>query len=244
VIALLKAILEEPAMYPLERDPQIALYQLFLNMWNSAEENAFPNLDIGASQVLRGLQRLTPKPRQAFLLSALEGFEPAEIAQVMQCNLPEAAGLLETADGEIASQLAPVGVLIIGDNAITALHLEGVLKSLGHRVTGSARTPMEALALAKQSPPQVILSDTEMADGSSGVEAVTGLLGAAGVPVIFITAHPQALLSGTKPEPAFLIEEPCNPETVKAAISQALFFKIGARVGAAGQPLEAGARAA
>ena len=44
------------------------------------------------------------------------------------------------------------------------------------------------------------------------------------VPVIFITAFPERLLTGDKPEPAFLITKPFRPETVKAAISQALFF--------------------
>jgi two-component SAPR family response regulator len=44
------------------------------------------------------------------------------------------------------------------------------------------------------------------------------------VPVIFITAFPERLLTGERPEPTFLITKPFQPETVKAAISQALFF--------------------
>ena len=44
------------------------------------------------------------------------------------------------------------------------------------------------------------------------------------VPVIFITAFPERLLTGTRPEPTFLITKPFQRSTVKAAIAQALFF--------------------
>jgi len=45
------------------------------------------------------------------------------------------------------------------------------------------------------------------------------------VPVIFITAYPDRLLTGERPEPAFLITKPYQPDTVKAIVSQALFFE-------------------
>jgi hypothetical protein len=44
------------------------------------------------------------------------------------------------------------------------------------------------------------------------------------VPVIFITAYPERLLTGERPEPTFLVTKPFRPEVVKAIISQALFF--------------------
>jgi hypothetical protein len=46
------------------------------------------------------------------------------------------------------------------------------------------------------------------------------------VPVIFITAYPERLLTGAKPEPTFLIRKPYWPDEVKAVISQALFFDV------------------
>ncbi len=48
------------------------------------------------------------------------------------------------------------------------------------------------------------------------------------VPVIFITAFPERLLTGERPEPAFLITKPFSPEMVKAMIAQALFFNTAA----------------
>jgi hypothetical protein len=46
------------------------------------------------------------------------------------------------------------------------------------------------------------------------------------VPVVFVTAFPQRLLTGTRPEPTFLVTKPFQPQNVKAVISQALFFDI------------------
>ena len=72
--------------------------------------------------------------------------------------------------------------------------------------------------------PGLVLADIQLADGSSGLDAVNDLLGHCQVPVIFITAYPEKLLTGEKPEPTFLITKPYQPETLRATISQALFF--------------------
>jgi hypothetical protein len=42
--------------------------------------------------------------------------------------------------------------------------------------------------------------------------------------VIFITAYPELLLTGGRPEPTFLINKPFQTKSVQAVISQALFF--------------------
>jgi CheY-like chemotaxis protein len=114
--------------------------------------------------------------------------------------------------------------MIIEDEAIIALHIKSIVVGLGHSVAGVARTRTEAVALAERSRPELVLADINLADGSSGIDAVKDILAEFDVPVIFITAFPERLLTGEKPEPAFLITKPFQPETVKAAIGQALFF--------------------
>ena len=69
----------------------------------------------------------------------------------------------------------------------------------------------------------------QLADGSSGLEAVNEILQSFDVPVIFITAYPERLLTGSRPEPTFLVNKPFRTETVQAVISQALFFDYKAR---------------
>jgi CheY-like chemotaxis protein/DNA-directed RNA polymerase specialized sigma24 family protein len=229
VVALLEALVDNPAMFPQDLDPKIALYRLFLKIWNSVDANAFPSFRLEPSEAMRGLQTLTPKPRQAFLLLSVEGFDLEAIAQILDTDGADVAQLVAAADHEIANQLDPADILIIEDEPLTASHLEELVTGSGHRVTGIARTHRDALKLAHEQKPDLILSDIQLADGSSGVEAVNEILGELEVPVIFITGHPEMLLTGEKPEPTFLIAKPFNAETVKAVIGQALFFEVRSR---------------
>ncbi len=56
---------------------------------------------------------------------------------------------------------------------------------------GIARTRAEAIELSRVRRPGLILADIQLADGSSGLEAVNDLLNSFEVPVIFISAHPE-----------------------------------------------------
>jgi CheY-like chemotaxis protein len=109
------------------------------------------------------------------------------------------------------------------------MDIEALVESLGHNVIGIARTHNEAVALAKKKRPGLILADIQLADGSSGLDAVNELLDTFEVPVIFITAYPERFLTGQRPEPAFLIAKPFQLAVVSAVVSQALFFGRKAR---------------
>jgi two-component SAPR family response regulator len=105
------------------------------------------------------------------------------------------------------------------------------VEELGHNVVGVARTRTEAMALSQKTKPGLIMADIQLADGSSGLDAVADILAGMEVPVVFITAYPQRLLTGERPEPTFLITKPFQHEVVKSVISQALFFDQRARLG-------------
>jgi CheY-like chemotaxis protein len=229
VVALLEALIEEPSMFPSGLDPKTALYKVFLKIWNSVGANSFPDFSEEAPEALRGLQTLTPEPRQAFLLLSVEGFSPPAIAQILDTDIGGVAALIDAADHEIAGQLDGADILIIEDDPLAACHLAELVEGLGHRVTGVGKTHMEALKFARGKKPNLILSDIQLADGSSGLEAVNEILGNLEIPVIFITGHPEMLLTGQKPEPTFLIPKPFDARTVKAVIGQALFFEVVSR---------------
>ena len=178
--------------------------------------------------VERHLAQIPPKPRQAFLLVALEGLSEDDAAKVLDIDAPTLRDLVEDSGRELAAEIA-TDVLIIEDETFIALDLEGLVESLGHRVLGVARTHTEAVALAKAKRPGIILADIQLADGSSGLDAVNEMLRSFEVPVIFITAYPERFLTGERPEPAFLIAKPFQPSTVSAVLSQALFFERNAR---------------
>ncbi len=225
VIALLEELVEDVSMFPTGIPSKIALYRMFSRLWNSLTVNSF--YDVGEkSKALRSLQTLTPKPRQALLLLSVDGFEPEEIAQILEVGKGEVAALVAAADDEIATQVSPAEILIIEDEPLTAIDLEDLVLSLGHRVIGIARTHKEASTLTQEHQPDLILSDIQLADGSSGIEAVNEMLLNFDAPVIFVTGHAELLLTGKKPEPTSLIAKPYSPAAVKAVIGQALFFEI------------------
>ncbi|WP_029350651.1 response regulator [Bosea sp. 117] len=228
VAALLETLIQDPTALPRDVEPRVALYKLLTQLWNSVSINN--DTDPGAVAV-RGEQRLghiTPLARQAFLLVSLEGFEEDDAATILDMDVERLRTLVEQAGRELADEIA-TDVLIIEDEPFIALDLEGLVESLGHRVTGIARTHNEAIALAQSKTPGLVLADIQLADGSSGLEAVNELIESIELPVIFITAYPERFLTGVRPEPAFLIAKPFQPSTVAAVISQALFFERKAR---------------
>lgn len=203
-------------------EPKVALYRMFLTIWTTtgAQLESHASDDATAAERVR---RLTPLSRQAFLLSSLEGMSVPDIAGVMNVDEARAQALLSEAESDIEKELR-TNVLIIEDEPIIAADIEGLVEDLGHKVDGIAATHTDAVKAAAEQKPGLILADVQLADGSSGIEAVDEILKSFDVPVIFITAFPERLLTGDKAEPAYLISKPFKPENVKAAISQALFF--------------------
>lgn len=205
--------------------PRVGLYQVFHAIWCSsgAHLEAPPTEEATGDDANRRLMRIAPQSRQAFLLTALEGFTPSEAAQILGVDFSEVERLISEAQADIDAELA-TDVLIIEDEPVIAADIEALVTELGHTVLDIAATRSEAAAAVARQTPGLVLADIQLADGSSGIDAVKDILGRFDVPVIFITAFPERLLTGERPEPTFLITKPFQPETVKAAIGQALFF--------------------
>lgn len=227
VVAVLETLVADPRSFPVDEDPRVALYRSFLKIWGSVDLNHVA--ETMRSSVGRKLDSITPLPRQAFLLTSVEGFTTSEAAKVLNASVEEITTLLGQAGREIAEQVATT-VLIIEDEPLIAMDLESVVQGLGHRVTSLARTRSEAIAAVRAARPGLVLADIQLADGSSGLDAVNEILLGFEVPVIFITAFPERLLTGQRPEPTFLITKPFDINTVRAVISQALFFDMQARI--------------
>ncbi len=225
VAAVLETIAQDPATVADDRMP-VPLFRLLCRIWEAVDINASADPAMPAWEHNAGnrLRAITPRPRQALLLQVLEGFTADEVASILDVSSEEANSLIEQASAEIASQIA-TDVLVIEDEPITAMDLEDLVRNLGHHVTGIARTASEAVELARQERPGLVLADVQLADGSSGIEAVNEILTQVNAPVIFVTAYPERLLTGERIEPVFLIAKPFDPAVVKAMISQVLFFE-------------------
>ena len=211
VRATLESIVADQAAFPRDIDPRLALYAALIAQWEAAEKAA-PRLS-----------RAVPRSRQALLLTAMEGFTSEDAAYLMHSERSDIDALAAQALTDIERQ-APTDVLIIEDEPIIAMDIESLVRDLGHNISGLAATHAEAVQSARDHRPGLVLADIHLADDSCGIEAVQEILADFAVPVIFITAFPERLLTGERPEPAFLITKPFQRSTIKAAISQALFF--------------------
>jgi len=225
VEAVLQALVADTSLFSADLPPRVALYRILIKVWDSVRVNN----DVTARTEIfeKRLDAMVPRARQAFLLSTVEGFSVQEVAAILSTDVEGVRKLIDEAGRSIAEQVA-TSVLIIEDEPMIALDLETLVEGLGHEVAGLARTHKEAVEAVHQREPGLVLADIQLADGSSGLEAVNEILSSINVPVIFITAYPERLLTGDRPEPAFLITKPFEVDTVKAVISQALFFSTTA----------------
>jgi len=233
VKAALEAIIAAPDQFPRDVDARLGLYRVFQVIWSSTHDDtpdadsfdAYPDADDDERHLIANqrLRRIPPLSRQALLLTTMEGFSHADAAYLMDESEGAVGKLVAEAMTEIDAQLS-AKVLIIEDEPIIAMDIETIVKDLGHDVTGIAVTRDEAVEQARRDRPGLVLADIQLADDSSGIDAVADILSEIDVPVIFITAFPERLLTGERPEPAFLITKPFHRNTVRAAISQALFF--------------------
>ena len=205
-------------------DAKTGLFKVLYGIWASAGAPVEDGESGVRAKAQKRLASLTSNSREALLLHTIEGFSFSEIASIIGVDQPEAEVLVSIARQEMADSTAG-SVLIIEDEAIIAMDIESIVAEMGHRITGIARTREEAVKLGKADVPDLILADIQLADNSSGIDAVNDLLADLGQrPVIFITAFPERLLTGDKPEPAFLISKPYSVDQVVSAVSQAMFF--------------------
>lgn len=227
VRACLQALVADQTIIDTTHGVKIGLYRLFHVLWNASVVPPTTHdgtVSIFEQTAQQRLATMAPESRQTLLLSTLEGFSLPETALIIQRSEEDVTGLVQDAISEIDRQ-TKTDVLIIEDEPLISMDLIQIVESLGHGVTSVARTASDAIAAAKAQKPGLVLADIQLADGSSGIDAVKEILAEMSVPVIFITSFPERLLTGERPEPTFLITKPFNPNTVKAGISQALFFK-------------------
>jgi CheY-like chemotaxis protein/DNA-directed RNA polymerase specialized sigma24 family protein len=227
---VLEGIVAKPSIVD-RTDVRLSIYRLFHDYVGRADAADLSSPGGGAASdegngrkiSHQRLAKLKLSSRAALLLTAMEGFTPGDAAYILRSDVP-------TIEREVAEALAEIdrqtraAVLIIEDEPIIAMDLESIVRDLGHKVVGLATTRAEAVRQALDLQPGLILADIQLADDSSGIDAVREIMSHRQVPAIFITAFPERLMTGERPEPTFLITKPFQRSTVKSAIAQALFF--------------------
>jgi CheY-like chemotaxis protein len=198
---------------------KVALYRAFHRANPIAEHVA-----ASADGVVDGrLGRLAPLSRQVYLLTSMEGFSLKAAAQVIEVSDARAAELLAEAERAIDQDIK-TSVLIIEDEAVIAADIEQMVRELGHEVSGICPSASAAVRSAHERPPGLVLADIQLSGHGTGLDAANAIQQSVDAPVIFVTAFPERLLTGARPEPIYLVMKPFVPATLKAMIAQALFF--------------------
>lgn len=164
---------------------------------------------------------LTQQERMLLLLTALEELDIASAARVLGLELAEAEAMLQRARERLRAARA-ARVLIIEDEPVIAMDLQQLVEAAGHHVVGIAATEEDAVATAERERPGLVLADVNLGEGGDGAAAVARILARHAVPVIFVTAYPEGLLTGLGVEPAFVIAKPFDPTTLAVATFQAV----------------------
>ncbi|MCL4124830.1 UNVERIFIED_CONTAM: hypothetical protein GTU68_007808 [Idotea baltica] len=230
--ATLEALLQDATWVDPNTPIKLLLFKTFSSIWKSSGSKiiAEENLSEREARAQKHLSELTQNTREALLLRSIERFSTSEIAQIVDVDETEVSELLEIARREMHQSIQG-RVMVIEDEAIIAMDISAIVELMGHEVTGVARTRQGAVKLANQQPPDMILADIQLADKSSGIDAVNDIFAQMGErPVVFITAFPERLLTGERPEPAFLITKPYTEDQVQSAVSQAMFFSSSEQI--------------
>src|SRR4029079_6396748 len=97
VAATLEVLIEEPNQFDDSLDSRVALYRTFAGLWNSVGTTLEPERPSTANPVDRKIETITPLPRQAFLLSSVEGFSVDAIAEILDLDRKEVEALIDQA---------------------------------------------------------------------------------------------------------------------------------------------------
>lgn len=116
-------------------------------------------------------------------------------------------------------------ILIIDDEAIIGLQLEAIVSSMGLEVVGVGTSGKEALAMAKELNPDLILMDIVMRGGMNGIDAGSKIKSKFKIPIIFITAHADNkwVRKAKHIDPFGYILKPFQEEQIKAIVEIALY---------------------
>src|SRR5262249_45787181 len=119
----------------------------------------------------------------------------------------------------------PARILVVEDEAVVALDVQGRLRRLGYQVVGTAASYDSALARATELRPDLVLMDISLRDGPDGIAAAERLRTELAVPVVFLTAFADTdtLERAKRVSPHGYIVKPFDGRDLRATIEIALY---------------------
>jgi len=216
----LEIVLADRQLLDNEDDAKLLLFKLFHQACSGLSPVAISDDDAADPSMEDRIATLPSIERQILLLASVEGFSVTKIADITGLPDDEVQGKLLHARLELQRDEGSK-VLVVEDEAVIAMDIVVTIMSVGHTVVAVADNLQRAVEAAKKYEPDLALVDVQLKDGDSGLE-VARIMKANGIPSIFVTGFPEALLTGKRGEPAFVLTKPFDPHALAAMISQVL----------------------
>lgn len=121
--------------------------------------------------------------------------------------------------------MSAVRILVAEDERIVARVITDCLVRLGYEVAGVAARGEDVIALALESPPNLILMDIRLKGKVDGIEAAACIHQTTDVPIVYLTAYAdEAILARAKvTEPFGYILKPFEDNELRAGVEMALY---------------------
>ena len=115
-------------------------------------------------------------------------------------------------------------VLIVEDEFFISLHTKELVEELGHVVVGIAVSADQAIHVAEQERPDVVLMDIRLNGSRDGIEAADEIRKRLGIGSIFVTANtdPQTRQRALASQPLGFLEKPLTEHRLKFGLSKAV----------------------
>lgn len=205
----------------LDSDIRLALFRALHEVWVPSDSGAAPDGEKSWENAKNFHRVVSPLERAAVILVHLEGFFVSEAAYVLRMEKADVQRRLDRAESKLRRSFAR-RILIVEDDLLLAMELEELVRSLGHRSIGPVATRGEAVRLAMQERPALILSDIQLSDGTSGIDAVSEIRHRMNVPVIYVTGFPHRLHDRQLEAASYVVPKPFSDSLMKSFIANAL----------------------
>lgn len=115
-------------------------------------------------------------------------------------------------------------ILVVEDDTIIALTIQGRLKEFGYEVVGRASNGEDAIKKAKELQPDLVLMDIHIKGPMDGIQTAETVYGIYNIPVIYLTAYSdeKTLERAEKTSPFGYVVKPFNDDTLRTTIKMAL----------------------
>jgi len=171
-------------------------------------------------RTLRALSELSQRERAVMLLSGTLKLAEDDIAEILR--MPPAEVHAALIDARTRTARAMLGhVLIIEDDFLLASELASIVEAAGRDVCGPAASYDEAVRIAADCEPGLVLADIQLRDGRfAGIDAADAIARRHAASVVFVTAYPERLARRGEPEPVSVLPKPFDHAALRDTITR------------------------